>query len=509
MTLQTSETPLVPPTPHALDDGPVLECAPHGTDSADVTLRIRARRIVPATREEVFAAWTRRTAWDSWMRLRARSRAAFAPYRGGAFRLELAEGPTIHVVTGTVTDIRPHELLSLDWIHHNTGDHRSTVDVQFRSRQNETEMTVFHRGITSRREAAWLMRLWSSVLDRLASYLEDGAASPRRTHDLTTKIATSSEPGISRASSAAGFARSAALAFAFATLGQRAASAQPAPDSAQAASYFASAKWSDAAHAYGALTRRDTASAVNWYRYGVALEETGRYADAVAALRHALRAQRPLVNQVHYRLAKAHAGLRARDSVVAHLEAAADGGFRLWEATRDDADFAPLRTDPRYTRVLARIENNRFPCRQQPENRQLDYWVGNWRVVNGTTLLGTNRVELVNGDCAVQENWMSAGAGGGGKSWSYYDPSLGKWKQVFIFDTGGVWEYTGELRDGAMRFERPLPATGTTPAGIQRMTYFPIAKDSVRQLIENSMDGGKSWTPSFDGMYVRQPGAAR
>jgi hypothetical protein len=267
------------------------------------------------------------------------------------------------------------------------------------------------------------------------------------------------------------------------------------------------AKWNEAAQAYGALTRRDT-SVMNWYRYGVALDEIGRHGDAVAALRRSLSVGPPFANQVRYRLAKAHAGLGARDSVLSELDSAAAGGFRLWETVRDDRDFASVRSDAAFTRVLGRLENNRFPCRQRPENRQLDYWVGDWRVVNGTTLLGMNKVELVNGDCMVQENWTSAGAGAG-KSWSYYDPSIKKWKQVFIFDSGGVWDFTGELRDGAMQFERPIPAAGNTPAGVQRMTYFPIAKDSVRQYIESSTDGGKTWVPGFDGMYVRKPGASR
>ena len=179
MTLQSSETPLVPPATHSLEDGPVLECIPSGTDLAD-SLRIRARRLYPVTCEDLFATWTRRTSWDSWMRLRARSRATLAPYRGGSFRLELAEGPTIHVITGSVTDIRPYDLLSLSWVHQNTADHGSTVDVSFRQRHDRTELSLIHRGIANRREASWLMRLWSAALGRLGDYLTDESPSAVR-----------------------------------------------------------------------------------------------------------------------------------------------------------------------------------------------------------------------------------------------------------------------------------------------------------------------------------------
>jgi uncharacterized protein YndB with AHSA1/START domain len=180
MPLSSFEPLLVPRTPFATfptaADGPLLEQLPPLADTTEPALRIRARRAYPVSRGDLFAAWTRRTAWDSWMRLRARSRTTLSPYRGGAFRLELAEGATIHVVTGCVRDVRPEEILSLSWLHHTKSERASVVDVTFRSRQGASELSIVHGSICSRREAAWLMRLWSAVLDRLASYLEDGAS---------------------------------------------------------------------------------------------------------------------------------------------------------------------------------------------------------------------------------------------------------------------------------------------------------------------------------------------
>ena len=175
MPLESFETPVALATARTIDDGPVLDCAPSGTSTGTQPLRIRAHRCYPVSREDLFATWMRRSAWDTWMRLRARSRSTFAPYRGGAFRLELAEGPTIHVITGAVNDIRVDEFLSLSWVHHNTSDHGSTVDVAFRSRQGGTGLKLVHRDIGSRREAAWLMRLWSIVLGRLGRYVGDDA----------------------------------------------------------------------------------------------------------------------------------------------------------------------------------------------------------------------------------------------------------------------------------------------------------------------------------------------
>jgi uncharacterized protein YndB with AHSA1/START domain len=177
MPLPSSDTQLAPcPLSHPLEIGPLLDRAPLAADSTEPTLRIRARRLYTVPRGDLYAAWTRRTAWESWMRLRARSRTTLSPRRGGDFRLELAEGATIHVITGSINDIRAGELLSLSWLHHTKSERSSMVDVTFRGRQGMTELTLAHSGITSRREAAWLMRLWSEALDRLASYLHDGSS---------------------------------------------------------------------------------------------------------------------------------------------------------------------------------------------------------------------------------------------------------------------------------------------------------------------------------------------
>ena len=206
MPLPSSETSSLPQVSRPLDNGPVLECAPPGADPADQTLRIRARRLYPVSRQELFAAWTRRGAWDAWMRLRARSRSTLVPYRGGAFRLELAEGATIHVISGTIIDTLPPESLSLRWAHHGMTQEASTIDLTFRDCASRTELLVTHHKIGSRREAAWLMRLWATVLDRLARYVE-GNSTNAALRDRATTIAPAREPEIHRSGGRTGVRR--------------------------------------------------------------------------------------------------------------------------------------------------------------------------------------------------------------------------------------------------------------------------------------------------------------
>jgi hypothetical protein len=149
------------------------------------------------------------------------------------------------------------------------------------------------------------------------------------------------------------------------------------------------------------------------------------------------------------------------------------------------------------------------PCNTMPEARQFDFWIGQWDVTpwkvaapTPAQRLGFNDVHPILEHCVLSENWRGA-RGVEGKSSNYYDRNLGKWRQIWVDETGGILDYTGEFRDGAMRFQGwTLDARGNRVE--QKLTFFAIAADTVRQLFESSTDGGKTWTPGFDGRYVKR-----
>lgn len=169
----SSEARLALSRPHVVDDGGTFVCAAPTLDTTPNGHRIRARRLYDAPAKAVFDAWTSRTAWQAWMRLRSRSRVTIAPYQGGTFRLEVAEGPTINVITGEVIEMRVPEFLSLSWSHHGGVGRTSTVDVFVDNRDGRAELVLVHHQIESRRDASWSMRLWSTVLDRLDDYVAE------------------------------------------------------------------------------------------------------------------------------------------------------------------------------------------------------------------------------------------------------------------------------------------------------------------------------------------------
>ena len=54
------------------------------------------------------------------------------------------------------------------------------------------------------------------------------------------------------------------------------------------------------------------------------------------------------------------------------------------------------------------VERPQSPC-SAPEYRQLDFWIGEWDVLNpkGDTV-GRSRIERIEGGCAILENYLTA-----------------------------------------------------------------------------------------------------
>lgn len=143
------------------------------------------------------------------------------------------------------------------------------------------------------------------------------------------------------------------------------------------------------------------------------------------------------------------------------------------------------------------------PCRASEAYRQLDFWVGEWDVhgPKGRTV-GSSSVQLILNDCVVFENWTGA-SGSTGKSFNLYNAQTRKWKQVWVDNQGNMLEFTGEFKDGAMRYSGESIAQNGQPV-LDRLTFFPLAEGRVRQLWEQSADKGKTWNTVFDGTYIRK-----
>lgn len=286
-------------------------------------------------------------------------------------------------------------------------------------------------------------------------------------------------------------------------------SAQPV-DSLRADSAFRRGDWATTARLYEAIAARMPQQGLAWLRLGIARQALGQLDSAVAPFERAL-ALRFQVPTATMRLARLHALRRDPDRAFTHLEQLVP--MRAIPPVIVDtlSDFASLRSDPRFAAIVKRMTDLRYPCRTSAQSRQFDFWVGDWTVTPfqappgaAAPLLGTNRVDLELEQCMLVENWAAAAPGGGrGKSINFYDTNRGKWRQVWVADGGSSLDYTGEFRDGAMRFEGWTQGPNGARV-LQKLTFFPIHADTVRQLFETSADSGRTWQPGFDGRYVRR-----
>jgi hypothetical protein len=270
----------------------------------------------------------------------------------------------------------------------------------------------------------------------------------------------------------------------------------------QAAFAFVQAgDWPHALSAYSALAAAepDNPRAIFWK--GAALSETGRDADAVPALRHALELGYQPAPQVHYRLARAYAKLGESDKAFGELDGLAANGFANIGAMQHH-DFAALPQE-RFKEVVTRIGRNAHPCDADPQYHRFDFWIGTWDVqqtgVPRAPSGATSVIERQLDGCVVQENWMPQ-AGPQGKSFNIYNRTTKQWEQYWVDATGTITHYLGAFdEDGNLRFEADQFGTSNKI----KMTFFPKGANEVRQLGEMSTDGGKTWTITFDLTYVR------
>lgn len=148
------------------------------------------------------------------------------------------------------------------------------------------------------------------------------------------------------------------------------------------------------------------------------------------------------------------------------------------------------------------------PACATPEYRQFDFWVGRWDVypTGKDKLVAHSLIERLYAGCAIRENWMPLGGGGGG-SLNNYVAGEG-WRQTWLDATGARVEFKGGWDGKAMVLTGFWAGVnGPGQDALVRMTYTRDAQGWVRQFGEASTDGGKTWAVSFDLTYKPAVGA--
>ncbi len=146
------------------------------------------------------------------------------------------------------------------------------------------------------------------------------------------------------------------------------------------------------------------------------------------------------------------------------------------------------------------------PC-SASEYRQFDFWLGAWDVRSDGVSIAQSRIEHGRDGCTIDEHYAQADGYRGG-SVNFYDAVLRKWRQTWVDAAGSVGEFAGTFAEGAMRFEGETH-TREGRRVLRRMTLAPESADRVRQHSEASTDGGRTWRPHYDFLYIRMAEAPR
>ncbi|HKG20812.1 MAG TPA: tetratricopeptide repeat protein [Blastocatellia bacterium] len=264
---------------------------------------------------------------------------------------------------------------------------------------------------------------------------------------------------------------------------------------------FQAKKWPEAALAYEEIVKAAPDDGRAWYQLAMVRYSLGRLGPAADAFRASIRITGS--PGAMFNLACVYARLNENDKAVEWLgKAFAPENKAIYLLDLNDPDLNSLHGDPRYKEIWLAADKRKNPCMYSAEARRFDFWVGEWDVFNPQGRKdGTSVIQRFAGGCGILENWTSVGAGG--KSINFYDPHAGKWFQYWIGADGNPARYSGLYKDGAIRYEGE-PYTQNGKQVLSRLTFFNVDARTVRQLAEQSTDGGNTWTVTYDYKYVRR-----
>jgi hypothetical protein len=142
-------------------------------------------------------------------------------------------------------------------------------------------------------------------------------------------------------------------------------------------------------------------------------------------------------------------------------------------------------------------------CATNPENRQLDYWLGSWKVgAEGSSGNAHSTVSASLDDCLIVENW-DGGSGHRGQNVFGYSADDKSWYGMFADNQGRVHIFTsGKVSSGSAEFEGTSRGRNGESV-LNRVKVIRLNPNKVEQTWEKSSDNGATWNVVFRGEYSR------
>ncbi len=136
--------------------------------------KLEIRRVLSATREEVFAAWTNPKSMESWMcpGPNVATKIVEMDLRiGGALHITMTGTQSTSRHIGTFREITPPSRLAFTWRSTVTNGHDTLVTVELHERANGTELVLTHSEFPDRLSRTKHQDGWANILEALADWL--------------------------------------------------------------------------------------------------------------------------------------------------------------------------------------------------------------------------------------------------------------------------------------------------------------------------------------------------
>lgn len=142
-----------------------------------------------------------------------------------------------------------------------------------------------------------------------------------------------------------------------------------------------------------------------------------------------------------------------------------------------------------------------------PEYHQLDFWLGNWNAYDddgkGPDVARDEITATLDG-CAILERYLQKD-GLDGRGLTIYDATRHLWHQTWVTNSGQLLVIEGKFNDGV------LTMSGDNLGKDGKRVWYRITwrqqatgTAGVRETAAISRNGGKSWQPAFDILFVRE-----
>ncbi len=263
--------------------------------------------------------------------------------------------------------------------------------------------------------------------------------------------------------------------------------------------------WDKAEPLYERLTQQQPQNARYWYRLGICRQRSQEHAKAIEAFHKAQALGTPPAFTA-YGLAEAYGSSGQQEKALESLTEAVKQGYAQPDDMSSDPDLQAIRQDQRFAGLLEQTKRNQKPCAYTAENRQFDFWLGDWDVVTtrDNAPAGTSHIEKTIGDCVIWENWTSLSSSYTGKSYNTYNTNQKRWEQFWVDNVGGMVHFYGALKDHNLDFytdDVPQPDGSKLRRHLQ---FFNLGAEKVRQFSQGSRDEGKTWFVEYDLTYLRK-----